>query len=524
MRFPNFTWNEDGLGTFGDPTNWNDGDDGVPGAGDVAIFDLPATYTVWFQASHTTERALIRSGIVTFDFDPSFSFSVDGASILLPGVLIGAETGDVATLRIEGDGQGNGLLGVYADVGAAPGTVGSIVLDNASLDVDQQLRVGALGTGGLDAENATIASGTSQVGRSTGSFGSATIGTGSTWTIDGGFTVADGGVGMLEITDGGAVFADSGIIAQRTASQGMVEVDGPGSLWDMGDSLDVGMRSNGALDITGGGEVICRGFSTIGTFPAVPPNEGGPGGSGGFGEVVVSGTGSMLTVAADIAAGDGDLFVGYFTGGILDVRNDAWVTVEGDLTAEDNSISGGLIPLVFGLEDAADWCCDAAVMVTGDAVIEAMLVEIGDGYVPVAGNTHKLLAATSGLDTISGQTVEPLPPPFLWRIDREASLYELTVQECTEDPDRDCNRNGINDVCEILDKTAADIDGDGVPDECLPCPGDITGTGFVGFEDLVTLLNAWGPCVGECIADIDGGGSVGFSDLQILLQNWGPCV
>ena len=57
------------------------------------------------------------------------------------------------------------------------------------------------------------------------------------------------------------------------------------------------------------------------------------------------------------------------------------------------------------------------------------------------------------------------------------------------------------------------------------CPADLGGDGSVGFDDLQTLLQAWGDCPaqGDCPADLGGDGSVGFDDLQTLLQAWGPC-
>jgi hypothetical protein len=51
-------------------------------------------------------------------------------------------------------------------------------------------------------------------------------------------------------------------------------------------------------------------------------------------------------------------------------------------------------------------------------------------------------------------------------------------------------------------------------------PGDMNGDGMVGFDDLVMLLAAWGPCGDPCPADLDGNGAVGFSDLSMLLSAW----
>ncbi|MBT8485913.1 MAG: hypothetical protein KJO43_10060, partial [Phycisphaerae bacterium] len=54
------------------------------------------------------------------------------------------------------------------------------------------------------------------------------------------------------------------------------------------------------------------------------------------------------------------------------------------------------------------------------------------------------------------------------------------------------------------------------------CPADFDGSSDVGFNDLLSLLAAWGPC-GGCPQDLDGSGDVGFVDLLSLLSAWGPC-
>ena len=68
-----------------------------------------------------------------------------------------------------------------------------------------------------------------------------------------------------------------------------------------------------------------------------------------------------------------------------------------------------------------------------------------------------------------------------------------------------------------------DQNDNGVPDEC-DCLADFGESGDVGYEDLTTLLNAWGPCpVGPCDPDLDGNGQVDFADLSRLLALWGIC-
>lgn len=55
-----------------------------------------------------------------------------------------------------------------------------------------------------------------------------------------------------------------------------------------------------------------------------------------------------------------------------------------------------------------------------------------------------------------------------------------------------------------------------------PCPADVSGDGAVGFDDLVSVLAAFGSCAG-CPEDIVPNGEVDFEDLLALLAAWGPC-
>ncbi|MFK7959135.1 MAG: hypothetical protein AB8G96_01295 [Phycisphaerales bacterium] len=55
-----------------------------------------------------------------------------------------------------------------------------------------------------------------------------------------------------------------------------------------------------------------------------------------------------------------------------------------------------------------------------------------------------------------------------------------------------------------------------------PCPGDLDGSGSVGFDDLLTVLSGWGQDApgGELSDPVD---IVDFADLITLLSQWGPC-
>ncbi|MCP4837916.1 MAG: hypothetical protein GY894_00950 [Planctomycetes bacterium] len=87
----------------------------------------------------------------------------------------------------------------------------------------------------------------------------------------------------------------------------------------------------------------------------------------------------------------------------------------------------------------------------------------------------------------------------------------------------DCNGDSIVDYGQILDGTFADADGNGVPDLCESCIGDLNGDGVVGPPDLGILLAVWGTDGTPNGADINGDGTVNASDLGPLLGAWGAC-
>ncbi|MEC7195660.1 MAG: hypothetical protein VXW23_01625, partial [Planctomycetota bacterium] len=55
-----------------------------------------------------------------------------------------------------------------------------------------------------------------------------------------------------------------------------------------------------------------------------------------------------------------------------------------------------------------------------------------------------------------------------------------------------------------------------------PCPEDLDNNGAVDFNDILSLLAAWGPC-GTCDEDIDENGTVDFADLLVMLAAYGDC-
>jgi len=72
-----------------------------------------------------------------------------------------------------------------------------------------------------------------------------------------------------------------------------------------------------------------------------------------------------------------------------------------------------------------------------------------------------------------------------------------------------------------IDGNWTDNGGNTVAEVCPPdCP-DVSGDGFVGVDDLLAVVAAWGS--DDPFADVDGDGVVGTDDLLAVIGAWGPC-
>jgi glucose/arabinose dehydrogenase len=88
----------------------------------------------------------------------------------------------------------------------------------------------------------------------------------------------------------------------------------------------------------------------------------------------------------------------------------------------------------------------------------------------------------------------------------------------------DCNSNGRNDDCELLDGSQTDSNGNGILDSC-ECVGDFDDNGVTDLADLSALLSAFGTCTGQAgydaRFDLDASGCIDLSDLSQVLSDFG---
>jgi len=89
----------------------------------------------------------------------------------------------------------------------------------------------------------------------------------------------------------------------------------------------------------------------------------------------------------------------------------------------------------------------------------------------------------------------------------------------------DCNENAILDSDDIASGRSADVNDNGVPDECesVGCFGDINFDGVINLGDLGELLAHYGMTSGAMFehGDLDEDGDVDLSDLGALLSVYG---
>jgi len=192
------SWTESSGGDYGVDAHWSDD---VPDATDgVAVFDLSSTYTVDFPTSHTADRLSVIDGVVTFDFaaDQSYALLETNNSFTSGdvGIMVGAGSGESATLVLAGDGDG--LAGVAARIGTDHGGQGHLDVNGNAMDLSGFLQVAAAGNGSLLVQNGgsvtTQALRVSQEHATLVSVGTVTV-TGSGSSLE--TTGQSGGLGMI---------------------------------------------------------------------------------------------------------------------------------------------------------------------------------------------------------------------------------------------------------------------------------------------------------------------------------------
>lgn len=212
----------------------------------------------------------------------------------------------------------------------------------------QDLTIGNTGTGSLTIEGGgSVLSEGGIIGAAANSVGEVTVkGPGSKWISSGAFGVgAFGGKGTLTISNGGKVQSGSLVnIGQNAGSEGFVRVTGADSSWTMSNQLVVGFGLGSGTKgtvIVEDGALLESGFAIIGNFGDTE------------GLVEIRGAGSVWNLSGQLIVGQSDNAVGTLriedgglvtAGGDIIVANPIGATAIGTLAIDSTSrIEGGNI-------------------------------------------------------------------------------------------------------------------------------------------------------------------------------------
>ncbi|MDO8287981.1 MAG: autotransporter domain-containing protein [Parvibaculum sp.] len=192
-------------------------------------------------------------------------------------------------------GTGDWHLGANWNTGTVPGPGDSARVDN---------------NGVARILSGTAESGVTFIGHFSGQTGRVEVdGTGR--LNNSGMSVAVLGNGSLSIANGGSVTTTGfGYLGENGGSNGVVTVDGNGSVWSITGRLFNGLDGNGTLNVTDGGAVATGDLVAIGTNAS------------SLGSVAVDGSGSTLTSGTSI-------FVGASGNGTLTISNEGLVSAAG---------------------------------------------------------------------------------------------------------------------------------------------------------------------------------------------------
>ncbi|MBG80046.1 MAG: hypothetical protein CMJ39_04955 [Phycisphaerae bacterium] len=165
---------------------------------------------------------------------------------------------------------------------------------------------------------------------------------------------------------------------------------------------------------------------------------------------------------------------------------------------------------------------DSLAIISYSKICSNDLNPINGTYTEAAGNC----ITTNCSDLVDDADADGVPDcmdqcPGIPDVDTDEDGIADCHDQCPDAPDLDMDRDGVADcvdVCPGFDDTL-DSDGDGTPDGCETCEGDLDGSGSVGIADLLIVIDLWGTPGGDC----DGDGDTDIEDLLVLIGNWDSC-
>ncbi len=485
------------------------------------------------------------------------------------------------------DGASAGGDSLY--VGREAGSYGSIdVSDSGSTLYANEAYIGYNGTASLDIRNGALLSTEDlYVGYYADSHGTLHLaGSATSWNTDS-FSIGSGGSGILTIQDGAQLeFDEDSYVGQFPGGHGELTVTGAGS--SIGatsyNDLNVGYRGTGILNIeneayvrtsqtmiggcddavgianvSGPGTVwdinhrtivACENTGVLNISDGAVVNNNRTNGSAyiGYeaesaGTVTVSDTGSQWNIAAN-------LYVGYYGNGMLNIEQDASVSLGAKLyvsTYESSTgtvnLNGGTLDLngneIYATGQGAFNFTDGTLKHAATIDLKQPFIQNGGTLAPggsigqtniigdyqlTAGNieiqldgiTHDYLSATGDIDIASLDTTLNLsivgsvvPGTY--------TLIESTAGTLTGQFENIIGLDSYPGTFDVQYTTTSVILS------LNALLGDLNADGFIGLDDLDIVLLNWNQSVTPwdlSSGDTTGDGYVGLDDLDLILSHW----
>jgi hypothetical protein len=213
--------------------------------------------------------------------------------------------------------------------------------------------------------------------------------------------------------------------------------------------------------------------------------------------------------------------------GFADDCNENGIPDDCDVTSILEFQSGQLSPI--GWESPQTFVIESPEPVVNDVTltIKASAELLGDARFLRLHLNDVLLASL--IFRSDGQNCPGLPNEQVWTISAatfndalgsgDDAVFVISATEAV-DPG-ECNPSWVSLDLAYPISSDADQNGNGIPDGCETCFGDLNVDFVVNVEDLLALLSAWGES--DVPEDLNGDGIVNVLDLLALLGAWGEC-
>jgi T5SS/PEP-CTERM-associated repeat protein len=330
----------------------------VPGAADVAVFDLPGTYTVDLDQDVTNKRLRANGTGVNVSLD------LNGNDYVLDTISIGGLEGDSVSISFNDSSGPVSVAAAGGGEGTAPAPPNSAVA---------RLRANLLnaGKGGFADVKIPIATSIGQI--SDGGKVNVRTGEGG-WEVND-LTIGIGSTGLLDVSAGGSMTTKRVFLGEKAFFVGsaLVNVRGQGTVWDS-QLLVVGNSGNAVFNVESDALVTSR--ESIG-------------GLGDAEEVVIGfdegSTGLVDVSDASFIVAPGDVMVGQRGTGTLVVRNGGQVDV-GSFFVGRSSTGVGTVKV----ESSAE------LRING----ELRIGKLGTGRLIIDGGSVEQISSSTGFNEI----------------------------------------------------------------------------------------------------------------------------